>query len=75
MKKLLSLLVVAILLLVMAAPIAAQDDENPYRPNDLFEAVDALKAATEGQSPPGDAKFVLLTNAVAPFWIAAQTGE
>ena len=74
MKKLLSLLVVAILLLVMAAPIAAQDDENPYRPNDLFEAVDALKAATEGQSPPGDAKFVLLTNAVAPFWTAAQTG-
>lgn len=74
MKKLLSLLVVAILLLVMAAPIAAQDDENPYRPNDLFEAVDALKAATEGQSPPSDAKFVLLTNAVAPFWTAAQTG-
>src|SRR5690606_23294235 len=42
--------------------------------NDLFEAVDALKAATEGQSPPSDAKFVLLTNAVAPFWTAAQTG-
>jgi ribose transport system substrate-binding protein len=40
----------------------------------LFNAVDALKAATEGQSPPAGAKFVLLTNAVAPFWTAAQTG-
>jgi ribose transport system substrate-binding protein len=47
---------------------------NPYRPTELFEAVDALKAATEGQSPPGGAKYVLLTNAVAPFWTAAQTG-
>lgn len=74
MKKLLSLLVVAMLLLAIAAPIAAQDDENPYRPNDLFDAVDALKAATEDQSPPGDAKFVLLINTVAPFWTAAQTG-
>ena len=48
--------------------------ENPYRPNELFEIVDNLKAATEGQSAPGGAKFVLLTNAVAPFWTAAQTG-
>ena len=74
MKKLISLVVIAVLLLIVAAPITAQDDENPYRPVELFEAVDALKAATEGQSAPGDAKFVLLTNAVAPFWTAAQTG-
>jgi ribose transport system substrate-binding protein len=74
MKKLVSLLVIVVLLLVVAAPITAQDDENPYRPTELFEAVDALKAATEGQSASGDAKFVLLTNAVAPFWTAAQTG-
>ncbi|MBC6936513.1 MAG: hypothetical protein DWB42_11810 [Chloroflexi bacterium] len=74
MKKLLSLLVVAILLLGVVAPGVAQDDVNPYRPTELFEAVDALKAATEGQSAPSDAKFVLLTNAVAPFWTAAQTG-
>jgi ribose transport system substrate-binding protein len=72
MKKLISLLVVAVLLLVVAAPIAAQDEPNPYRPNELFDAVDALKAATEGQSAPGDAKFVLLTNAVAPFSTAAE---
>jgi ribose transport system substrate-binding protein len=47
---------------------------NPYRPDDLFEAVEVLKAATEGQAPPDGAKYVLLTNAVAPFWTAAQTG-
>jgi ribose transport system substrate-binding protein len=63
-----------ILLLVVAAPIAAQEEVNPYRPTELFDAVDALKAATEGQSAPSGAKFVLLTNAVAPFWTAAQTG-
>ncbi len=74
MKKLVSLLVIVILLLVVAAPIAAQEEVNPYRPTELFDAVDALKAATEGQSAPSGAKFVLLTNAVAPFWTAAQTG-
>jgi len=54
------------------APAAAEP--NPYRPDDLFEAVDKLKAATAGKTPPGGAKFALLTNAVAPFWTAAQTG-
>jgi ribose transport system substrate-binding protein len=73
MKKLLALLLVGAMLITVA-PIVAQDDENPYRPVELFEAVEALKAATEGQTPPADAKFVLLTNAVAPFWTAAQTG-
>lgn len=72
MKKLLALLLVGVMVLTFAPAIA--QDENPYRPNDLFEAVDALKAATEDMSPPADAKFVLLTNAVAPFWTAAQTG-
>ena len=57
---------------VPAAPEAAAP--NPYKPDDLFEAVEVLKAATEGQAPPAGAKYVLLTNAVAPFWTAAQTG-
>lgn len=74
MKKLLILMIVSALLLMVIAPLAAQEEENPYRPTELFEAVEALKAATEGKSPPADAKFVLLTNAVAPFWTAAQTG-
>ena len=74
MKKLVGLLVLVTLLLVVVAPNIAQDDENPYRPTELFDAVNALKAATEGLSAPPDAKFVLLTNAVAPFWTAAQTG-
>jgi ribose transport system substrate-binding protein len=47
---------------------------NPYRPNDLFEVVEKLQAATAGKSAPGDAKYALLTNAVAPFWTAAQIG-
>ena len=67
-------IVLVTLLTAIGVPVAAQDDENPYRPVELFDAVDALKAATEGQSAPADAKFVLLTNAVAPFWTAAQTG-
>jgi len=75
MKKLIVVLVIGLLLLGVVAPAAAQDpEENPYRPIELFDAVNALKAATEGQSAPADAKFVLLTNAVAPFWTAAQTG-
>ena len=96
-----SLLVVAVLLLVMAAgcvvptpvtvvetvevekivtvevEVAAEAEEaapNPYRPDDLFQAVEDLKAATEGMPPPDGAKSVLLTNAVAPFWTAAQIG-
>jgi ribose transport system substrate-binding protein len=56
-----------------AAPSAA-DLENPYRPNELFEAVDALKAGVEGKSPPDGAKFAFLTNNMSPFWTAAQIG-
>ena len=74
MKKLIGLLLVVVMLLAVGAPIAAQDDTNPYRPNELFDAVAALKDATAGQKAPSGAKFVLLTNAVAPFWTAAQTG-
>ena len=48
--------------------------ENPYRPTNLFEAIQKLKDATKGKNPPAGAKFALLTNAVAPFWTAAQIG-
>ena len=47
---------------------------NPYRPDDLFKLADELKAATKDCKPPANAKYALLTNAVAPFWTAAQTG-
>lgn len=57
-----------------APALSAADLENPYRPNELFEAVDALKAATAGQSAPNGAKFAFLTNNMSPFWTAAQIG-
>jgi len=53
---------------------AAAPAPNPYRPEDMFKLVDELKAATAGKAAPGGAKYVLLTNAVAPFWTAAQIG-
>ncbi|MCB0191401.1 MAG: substrate-binding domain-containing protein [Anaerolineae bacterium] len=52
--------------------MAAED--NPYRPSALFEAVEDIKAATEGESPPAGAKFAFLTNNMSPFWTAAQIG-
>jgi ribose transport system substrate-binding protein len=52
----------------------ASPEDNPYRPNELFAAVEDLKAATEGQSPPAGAKFAFLTNNMSPFWTAAQIG-
>jgi ribose transport system substrate-binding protein len=55
------------------APSAA-DLENPYRPNELFEAIDALKEATAGNSTPSGAKYAFLTNNMSPFWTAAQIG-
>lgn len=57
-----------------ASAEAAMAEENPYRPGNLFEAAEALKAATEGQSPPAGAKFAFLTNNMSPFWTAAQIG-
>lgn len=56
------------------AEAAAAPEDNPYRPNDLFAAVEELKTATEGQSPPAGAKFAFLTNNMSPFWTAAQIG-
>ena len=53
---------------------AAAPEDNPYRPNDLFDAVEDLKAATEGKSAPAGAKFAFLTNNMSPFWTAAQIG-
>jgi ribose transport system substrate-binding protein len=47
---------------------------NPYRPEDLFKLSAELKEATKSCAPPSGAKYALLTNAVAPFWTAAQTG-
>jgi ribose transport system substrate-binding protein len=47
---------------------------NPYRPDNLFKLADELKASTKSCTPPAGAKYALLTNAVAPFWTAAQTG-
>lgn len=52
----------------------AMAGENPYRPNELFAAVEDLQAATEGQSAPAGAKFAFLANNLSPFWTAAQIG-
>lgn len=59
---------------VVITPTPAPVKENPYRPTNLFEAIQKLKDATKGKNPPAGAKFALLTNAVAPFWTAAQIG-
>jgi len=69
-----NMLVVLSMLIVPVALAEGPEEANHYSPADLFQAVADLKAATEGQSPPAGAKFVLLTNAVAPFWTAAQIG-
>lgn len=53
---------------------AASDEDNPYRPNELFDAVEALQGAVEGQSAPAGAKFAFLANNLSPFWTAAQIG-
>lgn len=47
---------------------------NPYRPDNLFEVSEKLRSATAGKDAPAGAKYVLLTNAVTPFWTAAQIG-
>ena len=57
-----------------AQPAAPADESNPYRPNNLFEAIDALKAATAGKSAPEGAKYAYMTNNTSPFWTAAQAG-
>ena len=50
------------------------EEENPYRPTELLDAVQAIKDATAGQSPPAGAKYAILTNNLSPFWTAAQQG-
>ena len=69
-----SILAVLSMLIPVAFATGPEEDANPYRPNDLFQAVEDLKAATEGQSPPVDVKFALLTNTKTPSWTAAQIG-
>lgn len=53
---------------------AAETAENPFKPTELFEVVEKLKAATEGKAPPAGAKYAFLTNNISPFWTAAQIG-
>jgi ribose transport system substrate-binding protein len=53
---------------------AKPQEPNPYRPVNLFEIADVLQKATAGKTAPNGAKYVLLTNAVTPFWTAAQIG-
>jgi len=53
---------------------AMSPEDNPYRPNELFAAVEDLKAATDGQTSPAGAKFAFLTNNMSPLWTAAQIG-
>jgi ribose transport system substrate-binding protein len=55
-------------------PEEASGDENPYRPTELLEAVQAIKDATAGQSAPEGARYAILTNNLSPFWTAAQQG-
>lgn len=55
-------------------PVSTSAEDNPYRPNELFDAVDALQAGVEGQSAPAGAKFAFLANNLSPFWTAAQIG-
>jgi ribose transport system substrate-binding protein len=54
--------------------MSAAAEDNPYRPNELFAAVEDLQAATAGQSAPAGAKFAFLANNLSPFWTAAQIG-
>ncbi len=48
--------------------------DNPYRPTELFTAIEVLQEATAGQSAPAGAKFAFLANNLSPFWTAAQIG-
>lgn len=53
---------------------AATVEDNPFRPTELFEVVEKLKAATADKTPPPNAKYAFLTNNISPFWTAAQIG-
>src|SRR5688572_27801518 len=55
-------------LVVTPTPGAASAAPNPFRPTELFEVVEKLKAATQGKTPPAGAKYAFLTNNISPFW-------
>lgn len=59
---------------VVTATPGASAEENPYRPTELLDAVQAIKDATAGKTPPAGAKYAILTNNLSPFWTAAQQG-
>jgi ribose transport system substrate-binding protein len=59
---------------VVTATPGPSTDENPYRPTELLDAVQAIKDATAGKTAPAGAKFAILTNNLSPFWTAAQQG-
>jgi len=59
---------------VVTATPGPSAEENPYRPTELLDAVQAIKDATAGKTPPAGAKFAILTNNLSPFWTAAQQG-
>jgi ribose transport system substrate-binding protein len=59
---------------IVTATPGPSAEENPYRPTELLDAVQAIKDATAGQSAPAGAKFAILTNNLSPFWTAAQQG-
>jgi ribose transport system substrate-binding protein len=56
------------------AASAASTGDNPFRPTELFEVIEKLKAATQGKAAPANAKYAFLTNNISPFWTAAQIG-
>src|SRR5262245_56998224 len=53
-----------------AAPAAESSTTISFRPTELFEVVDKLKAATQGKAAPANAKYAFLTNNISPFWTA-----
>jgi ribose transport system substrate-binding protein len=59
---------------IITATAGPAPEDNPYLPTELLAAVQAIKDATAGQTPPAGAKFAILTNNLSPFWTAAQQG-
>jgi ribose transport system substrate-binding protein len=57
-----------------AAPAAASATDNPFRPTNLFEIAEKIKAATKDKTAAAGAKYVFLTNNANPFWTASQIG-
>jgi ribose transport system substrate-binding protein len=57
---------------VMVTPTPAPP--NPYRPDNLFEIADKLKAALAGKSAPEGTRLALVANILVPFWTACNIG-